>query len=364
MSPPCVRSATTLHWEPPFEPPIGKKPRTMNVFITGCGGYIGSTLAEQLLGAGHTVTGYDRWFFGRSLMADLAENQHFRMVTGDIRDISPNDLEGHDIVFDLAALSNDPSGDLNPEWTSQINHIGRVRVAKAAKQAGVERYILASSCSVYGQGKSEFLDESSIPRPITTYAKSNLAAELDILSLSGATFSACSARQATVFGLSRRMRFDLVINLMTVNAFEQGLIFISGGGQQWRPIVHVRDTSDALIKLAFAEAAQVAGEVFNVGTSNMQVLDIAQAVSANLPFPVDLQVLSDTPDQRDYHVSFEKIRTRLGWEGRRSAAEGVREIYRALKNDQTSFEARTQTVNWYKRLMANGEFDALMIAPG
>lgn len=323
----------------------------MNILITGCGGYIGSILAEQLLEAGHWVTGYDRWFFGIDLLDDLATNSRFNRITGDVRDISHEQLEGYDIVFDLAALSNDPTGDLNANWTSQINHLGRLRVATKAKEAGVRRYVLASSCSVYGQAASDYLEEHCVPEPITQYAKSNLLAERDTLMLADGDFTVCAARQATVFGLSRRMRFDLVINLMTVNAVEKGRIFITGGGQQWRPIVHVRDTADALAALAFSDAAIVNGEVFNVGTENLQVMGIAHTVRENLPFPVELQVVPDDPDKRNYHVSFEKINKLLGWQGTRSAADGVREIYKALKYGKTSFNPRTQTVGWYKRLL-------------
>ena len=216
-----------------------------SILVTGAGGYIGSTLSSMLLDAGYHVIGFDRYFFGTSSLKDLFEHPNFKAVQKDIREIQPADLENVYGVCDLAALSNDPSGDLNPELTNSINHAGRVRVATLAKQVGVQRYILASSCSVYGQSDGRDLDEHSDPKPLTTYARANLAAERDVLPLADGRFTVTVLRQATVFGLSRRMRFDLVINLMTLNAVQKGRIFVLGGGRQWRPIVHVSDTSRA-----------------------------------------------------------------------------------------------------------------------
>lgn len=319
--------------------------------VTGAGGYIGSTLVEQFLADGWRVIGLDRFFFGTELLADLQTNPRFSIITKDVRDIEPEDLSGVDAVCDLAALSNDPSGDLDPELTMAINFEGRLRVAKAAKTAGVKRYVLASSCSVYGQGEGSSLDETSVTNPLTTYAKANLAAEQGVLELADGDFCVTILRQATVFGLSRRMRFDLVINIMTLSAVEKGKLFITGGGKQWRPLVHVADTASAFRCVLNADLASVNGEIFNVGLLNMQVLNIAYTVREAVPFPIEVQVVPDDPDKRNYNVSFDKIHRVLGFRASRQPEHGVKEIYEALKSGQVSSDPWTFTVGWYRRLL-------------
>lgn len=323
----------------------------MHVLITGAGGYIGSTLAEILLAEGHSVTGMDRFFFGRELIADLERNPRFRAVQKDIRDVDAGDFEGIDAVCDLAALSNDPSGEIDPRLTIAINHLGRERVARKAREAGVRRYLLASSCSVYGAGIETHLDEAASPAPISAYAKANLAAESSVLPLAAANFAVTVLRQATVFGLSRRMRFDLAINLMTLNAVEKGRIFVLGGGRQWRPFVHVRDTARAFVEALAADPALVNAEVFNVGGQNAQILQLAYIVRENIPFPIDVQVVPDDPDKRDYNVAFDKIQKVLGYRTRFTPADGVREVYEGLKNGQVTANPTTYTVAWYKKIL-------------
>jgi nucleoside-diphosphate-sugar epimerase len=334
----------------------------MKVMVTGVGGYIGSTLAELLLQQGAEVVGLDRFFFGIDKIRDLAANPGFTPLRKDVRDVETSDFEGLDAVCDLAALSNDPSGDLDPETTVAVNHKGRERVAQKAKEAGVKRYILASSCSVYGQGKTTNLDETSEPNPITTYAKANLAAERSVLPLAAQGFTVTVLRQATVYGLSRRMRFDLAINLMTLNAVEKAKIFVLGGGRQWRPIVHVRDTARAFLAVLAADPSQVDGQIFNVGQQNIQILSLAYIVRENIPFPIELQVVPDDPDKRDYNVSFDKFTTRLFYRPEQTPADGVREIYQALKQGTISPDPTTYTVSWYRKIAeAQRLLDSVML---
>lgn len=323
------------------------------VLITGAGGYIGSTLCEHLLKNGFQVIAYDRYFFGKEVLADLAGNPGLIIVQKDIRDCEVADFKGVDIVCDLAALSNDPSGDLDPDLTRQINHLGRLRVAQKAKEAGVKRYILSSSCSVYGDGVGNFLTEQFPPHPLTEYARSSLAAENDVLKLADESFAVTVFRLATVYGVSRRMRFDLVINIMTLHAVEKGCIHILGAGNQWRPLVHVRDVARAFHLAMTAERPVINRQIFNIGHNdqNLQVLSIAYIVRETLPFVVRTEMTPSDADKRDYKVCFDKVWDLLGFQPEMIPADGVREVYDALKTGRIRPDLRTSTVKWYKYLM-------------
>jgi len=321
------------------------------VLVTGAGGYIGSVLVEQLLDDDWSVIAVDRFFFGQERLQGLVPHPRLRLLVKDVRDVVPADMAGVDAVCDLAALSNDPSGDLDPELTMAVNFTGRANVARAAKAAGVRRYVLASSCSVYGKGETDFLDETCQAHPLTVYAKANLAAEQGILPLASPDFSVTVLRQATVFGLSRRMRFDLIVNIMTLNAVEKSKLYIMGGGKQWRPLVHVADTSAAFRCVLDAPLAKVNGEIFNVGATNMQVLNVAYTVREAIPFTIEIQVVPDDPDKRSYNVSFDKMARVLDFTPARRPEEGVSEIYEALKMGRISAEPWTYTVGWYRRIL-------------
>lgn len=323
------------------------------ILITGSGGYIGSIIVEILLSKGYKVKGLDRYFFGENLLGkEILNNPRFQLVKNDIRWVTPDLFKDVDVVIDLAALSNDPSGDFDPTLTNQINNLGRVRIAQLAKESGVKRYILASSCSVYGHGLEEILTEESPLNPLTEYAKANSAAEKSVYALHDHSFSTTSLRQATVYGLSYRMRFDLVVNMMTLHAVQRGKIFIMGGGKQWRPLVHVRDTANAFISVLEASPDLVNGQIFNVGSSeqNYQIINLAHIVKENIPINVDLEITPDDQDKRNYQVSFEKIKNILGFKPQHTPDMGVREIYNAIKTGKIEPDDRSITVKWYKYL--------------
>jgi nucleoside-diphosphate-sugar epimerase len=325
---------------------------SQTILVTGAGGYIGTALVDLLLGKGHRVIGLDRYFFGENLLGDTLRHPAFTIRRTDNRAIAAEDLKGVDAVCDLAALSNDPAGALDERLTFAINHEARVRTAQLARQAGVKRYVLASSCSVYGAGEG-VLTEDSKPNPVSTYAVANLKAEQDILPLGDGAFTVCALRQATVFGLSKRMRFDLVVNLMTINAVQKGKIFVLGGGRQWRPIVHVLDTAQAFASMLEQPASAINKRLFNIGSTehNYQVLSLAYIVRENIPFPIELDVVPDDSDARDYRVSFERAERDLGLRPTRTPADGTREIYEALKLGRVDTGLKTITVKWYQHIM-------------
>lgn len=316
--------------------------------VTGGGGYIGSVLVPLLLDRGREVRVLDRFFFGKDR---LPNHPRLELVTEDTRRLSPAHFDGVDSVIDLAAISNDPSGELFQEPTWAINHRARVRCAMLAKAAGVSRYILPSSCSVYGfQGQDVVSDEESDTNPLTTYAKANLAAEDDVLELASDEFCVTVIRQATVYGLSPRMRFDLAINGMTYGAWRSGRLPLMRDGSQWRPMVHVRDTSQAQIFILDADPADVNGQRFNVGSVDnvYQIGPLGQIVADTVPGDVEIEWYGD-PDHRSYRVSFDKIEA-IGWKASFTAEDGVGEIVEALDAGIVDKTTDTLTLDWYQAL--------------
>jgi nucleoside-diphosphate-sugar epimerase len=321
------------------------------IVVTGAGGYIGNQLVRDLLSNGFKVLAIDRFFFGIDPVIDLLEDKNFTLLKKDIRDLNSSDLKGWDAICDLACLSNDPSGEIDPDLTYQINRDGRVHVAKTAKKAGVLQYILSSSCSVYGEGQKDKLNENSETRPLSVYAKSTFEAEQIIQDLSSSEFSVTALRNATVFGLSRRMRFDLVVNLMTLSAFQKSRIIVMGGGSQWRPLVHLKDVSKAFIAVINAPIQNVNSEIFNVGLNNFQIKNLAYLVRENLPNPIEIDIAPDDNDKRDYNVDFSKIKKVLNFEATYSVEDGINEIYTALNKGEVDTGIKTVTVAWYRHIL-------------
>ena len=319
------------------------------VLVTGAGGYIGTILTPMLLDAGYDVRAIDRFFFGREL---LTSHPRLEVVVDDSRRLAPVHFEGVDAVVDLVAISNDPSGELFREATLAINHESRVRCARLAKSAGAKRYVLPSSCSIYGfQEAGVIADETAPPRPLTTYARANEMAERGVLDLADEAFCVVVLRQATVFGLSPRMRFDLAINGMTYGAWKTGKLPLMRDGKQWRPMIHVRDTARAQMFVLEADRERVNGETFNVGsvTDTWQIGPLGNLVASCVPKDVDIDWYGD-PDHRSYRVSFDKIEA-LGYRTQWSAADGVAEICQALEAGEVDRTPQTITLDWYKELV-------------
>ena len=321
-----------------------------HVLVTGGAGYIGSVLTQLLLEREYEVTVLDRLFFGDTL-ADLQSHPRLHVIQDDIRWCPETVFRGIDAVCDLAALSNDPAGELNPEKTLEINHEGRARICQMAKKAGVRRYVLASSCSIYGF-QDQVVDETSGINPLTTYAVANRRAEESTLALGSKNFTVTAVRQATVYGASRRMRFDLAINGMTLALHKNGSVKILRDGTQWRPMVHIRDTSRAFIAVLEADHDKVNGEIFNVGSDdqNLQVRPLAERLCHALGMPYVEDWYGD-PDHRSYQVSFAKIAQRLGYATCESPEIGSREIFAALRKGTLIDGPTTRTVEWYKSLI-------------
>lgn len=327
----------------------------MKVLVTGGAGYIGSILIRLLVEMGYEVICLDRFFFGTDSIKDVMDK--ISVVKDDIRWFEPEILKGVDAVFDLASLSNDPSGELDPQKTLEINYMGRVRVAKLSKKYGVARYVLASTCSVYGFQDGILTEESRL-NPLTTYAKASVLAEKEILPLADKDFTVTALRQATVYGFSPRMRFDLAINGMVLGFFKNGKIPIMRDGKQWRPFIHIKDTSNAFIKALEADRELVNGQIFNVGSNeqNVQIFDLAKLVAESIGLPFNYEWYG-SPDTRSYRVSFDKIKRELKFKPQYTLEQGAKEVFDALKEGKISADdPKTITVKWYKHLLEMHKF--------
>jgi nucleoside-diphosphate-sugar epimerase len=322
----------------------------MKVLVTGTEGYIGAILAPYLMRHDVEVTGLDTGYYRDGwLYSDTkALWKSPPTLCRDIRDLRAEDLTGFDAIVHLAELSNDPLGENNPAVTRKINHLGSVALAKAAKKAGVRRFIYMSSCSVYGVGVSDFVTEESPVNPQTAYAECKIRVESDVGAMADAAFVPVFLRNATAFGASPRMRFDIVLNNLAGLAWTTGRIAMVSDGTPWRPLVHVLDISQAILCVLRADDATICGQVFNVGDNSMnyRIRDIAAIVGEAFP-SCEVTMGPNSADNRSYRVSFDKIHSRLPafkceWDARRGARQ-LREIFERIAMGRETFEFRAYT---------------------
>lgn len=331
----------------------------MRVLLTGHKGYIGSVLAPMLLDEGFDVVGYDSDLFENSTFGDTLAD--IPEIKKDIRDIEISELEGFDAVLHLAGLSNDPLGDLNPDLTYEINHLASVRMAALAKEAGVKRFIFSSSCSNYGASGDNFLTEESPFNPVTPYGISKVRVEKDVAKLADDNFSPVFLRNATAFGVSPRLRFDLVLNNLIAWAFTTGKIHLKSDGSSWRPIVHIEDISRAFIAVLKAPVETVHNHAFNVGRNedNYRIRDLAEIVAEVEP-DCEIEFSENAVvDKRNYRVDCSKIQRVIPefkpqWDARKGARQ-ILDAYRKYGLTLQEFEGpKYQRIGHIKQLLKSG----------
>jgi len=331
----------------------------MKVLITGSRGYIGTVMAPMMVAAGHQVVGVDADLYRRSTFGTWTEA--IRTIPKDVRALEARDLEGFEAIVHLAALSNDPLGDLNPQLTFDINHLASVRLAALAKEVGVGRFVLASSCSNYGAAGDAPMNEESELNPVTPYGESKVLAERDIKKLADESFTPTFLRCATAYGVSPRLRFDIVLNNLVAWAFTSGKVLLKSDGTPWRPIVHIEDISRAFLAVLAAPREVVRAQAFNIGRNdqNYRIREIAEIVKETVPGCEIAFADGAGPDKRNYRADFSKVaRVLPSFQPQWDARKGARQLYQAYRSIGLRLEdfegPRYRRIDQIKRLLAEG----------
>jgi nucleoside-diphosphate-sugar epimerase len=314
------------------------------ILITGGAGYLGNIVVRKLLAIGHEVKVFDTFFFGRDSLRDIEDK--IELIKGDIRhfDRFADCLRGVDAVINLAAFSNDPTAEANPQANMEINAEGTKMVALVSKLSGVRRFIQASSCSIYytSDPNDEMKTEETPVNPTAPYSLTKYLAEKHLIDMTDDSFSPVMLRQATVFGFSPRMRYDLVVNTFCKAAYTTGRLIVNSGGEMWRPLIHIADIADAYIACLNAPEEKIKGQIFNLSHKNYRVIELAHWIKEVLKDKKQIEVDAKYDDlsarDRSYRVSTEKMKTVLGFEPKRGVTEAVNEIWSYLeKGEYTDF---------------------------
>jgi nucleoside-diphosphate-sugar epimerase len=333
----------------------------MNILVTGHLGYIGTVLTPMLEKQGHNVIGLDNELFKNSQYGSFLPS--IQMIKKDIRDSVADDLKKIDAVIHLAALSNDPLGDLIPEVTYDINYRATIALANLAKESGVKRFIFSSSCSNYGMAGDDFVDEKSKLAPVTPYALSKVKAEKILQQMADETFSPVYLRNATAYGYSPMLRFDLAVNNLTSWAYTTGEVYMKSDGSAWRPLVHVEDIAGAFVHILDAPRDLIHNEAFNVGSTqeNYQIRDVAEMVKDIIPNSTLKFANGASADSRCYRVDCSKIEKILGFKTKWDVPSGIKQLYEAFQKTKLTLDQfegiKYKRIDHLKKLLEEGKVD-------